>query len=201
MATCAPGTRLSAAIFAFSAAERLRRPVGPSITSSRLTRLAFETSNWTSILPSAIILLPRWSEVSFAPSGHAPHEGMSEALTGIWTLTPRLCVRCPQIVTAPQGADERWQQVAGVPPRSPWADDPLLPLAPLDIVIGRSVPHAAGALIPLDAPRIRVIRVAKRSSSVQKPAPKLTADFVSATSCRQIRRRCLNRPRVVPTHL
>src|ERR1700678_4631669 len=81
MATCAPGTRLSAAIFAFSAAERLRRPVGPSITSSRLTRLAFETSNWTSILPSAIMLLPCWSEVSFAPSCHAPHEGISEAHT------------------------------------------------------------------------------------------------------------------------
>src|ERR1700689_2230245 len=81
MATCAPGTRLSAAIFAFPAAERLRRPVGPSITSSRLTRLAFETSNWTSILPSAIMLLPRWSEVSFAPSCHAPHEGISEAHT------------------------------------------------------------------------------------------------------------------------
>src|SRR5664279_4229224 len=81
MATCVPGTRLSAAIFAFSADERLRRPVGPSITSSRLTRLAFETSNWTSILPSAIIPPPHRSEASFARFCHAPHEGISEALT------------------------------------------------------------------------------------------------------------------------
>src|SRR6202453_5012363 len=101
MATCAPGTRLSAAIFAFSAAERLRRPVGPSITSSRLTRLAFETSNWTSILPSAIMLLPRWSEVSFAPSCHAPHEGISEAHTavrrcsGFHMLHPTFAIRVP----------------------------------------------------------------------------------------------------------
>jgi transposase len=29
------------------------------------------------------MLLPRWSEVSFAPSCHAPHEGISEALTFI----------------------------------------------------------------------------------------------------------------------
>lgn len=28
------------------------------------------------------------------------------------------CVRCPQIVTATQEADEHWQQVAGVPPRN-----------------------------------------------------------------------------------
>jgi hypothetical protein len=45
-------------------------------------------------LPSAIILLPRWSEVSFAPSCHAPHEGMSEALTPVtypvnWLRSPR----------------------------------------------------------------------------------------------------------------
>ena len=28
------------------------------------------------------------------------------------------CVRCPQIVTATHDADERWQHVAGVPPRN-----------------------------------------------------------------------------------
>lgn len=28
------------------------------------------------------------------------------------------CVRCPQIVTATQEADDHWQQVAGVPPRN-----------------------------------------------------------------------------------
>jgi hypothetical protein len=47
-----PGSSLSAAIRAFSASERTRRPVGPSRTSGRPPYHAVETSIWASILPS-----------------------------------------------------------------------------------------------------------------------------------------------------
>lgn len=52
VATSAPGSRLSAAIRAFSASERTRRPVGPSRTSRRPPYPAVETSIWTFILSS-----------------------------------------------------------------------------------------------------------------------------------------------------
>jgi hypothetical protein len=50
-ATFTPGIMLSAAIRARSAFVRRRRPLGPSITSSRETPTPVEPSNWTPILP------------------------------------------------------------------------------------------------------------------------------------------------------
>ena len=47
-----PGIMLSAAIRARSAFVRRRRPLGPSITSSRETPTLLEPSKWTPILPS-----------------------------------------------------------------------------------------------------------------------------------------------------
>ena len=51
-ATVTPGIMLSAAIRARSAFVRRRRPLGPSITSSRETPTPIEPSKWTPILPS-----------------------------------------------------------------------------------------------------------------------------------------------------
>src|SRR6056297_1149929 len=82
-ATLTPGTMLSAAIHARSTFVRSRRPLGPSITSSRETPAPLEPSKWTPIFPalSKIQTLRHVHACRMAGSGQKWQEGVGVALT------------------------------------------------------------------------------------------------------------------------